>query len=58
MLAVGLILALAVPFSGGAVNLHLVGWILAAVGLLGLLASVAVSRRASRRDLYPPDDGY
>ena len=58
MLAVGLILALAVPFDGGAVNVHLIGWILAAVGLVGLLAAVAMSRRASRRDLYPPDDRF
>lgn len=55
MIAVGLILALAVPFDLGAINLQLVGWILALVGVLGLIASVAVSRRSvSRR--YPPDE--
>ena len=58
MIAIGLILALAVPFDLGAINLQLVGWILAGVGLLGLVASVAVSRRASRRDLYPPDERF
>ena len=53
MIAVGLILALAI-------NLQLVGWILAAVGLLGLIASVAISRRAvvSRREVYPPDERF
>jgi hypothetical protein len=36
-----------------------VGWILAAVGLLGLIASVAISRRAvSRRAVYPPDERF
>jgi Domain of unknown function (DUF6458) len=60
MIAVGLILALAVPFDLGAINLQLVGWILAAVGVLGLLASVAISRRAgvSRRDGYRPDERF
>ena len=58
MIAVGLILALAVPFDLGTVNLQLVGWILALVGALGLVASVAISRRAgvSRREVYPPDE--
>ena len=59
MIAVGLILALAVPFDLGTINLQLVGWILAAVGLLGLIASVAISRRAvSRRAVYPPDERF
>jgi Domain of unknown function (DUF6458) len=60
MIAVGLILALAVPFDLGAINLQLVGWILAAVGVLGLIAGVAVNRRSvgSRRDVYPPDDRF
>ena len=57
MIAVGLILALAVPYDLGAINLQLVGWILALVGVLGLVASVAITRRsASRREVYPPDD--
>ena len=43
MIAVGLILALAVPFDLGTINLQLVGWILALVGVLGLVASVAIS---------------
>jgi hypothetical protein len=60
MIAVGLILALAVPFDLGTVDLQLVGWILAAVGVLGLLASVAISRRAvvSQREVYPPEERY
>jgi Domain of unknown function (DUF6458) len=60
MIAVGLILALAVPFDLGTINLQLVGWILALAGVLGLIASVAMSRRAvvSRREVYPPDERY
>jgi hypothetical protein len=60
MIAVGLILALAVPFDLGTINLQLVGWILAVVGLLGLIASVTISRRAvvSRREVYPPDERF
>ena len=59
MIAVGLILALAVPFDLGTINLQLVGWILAVVGLLGLVASLA-SRRAvvSRREVYLPDERF
>jgi hypothetical protein len=58
MIAVGLILALAVPYELDAIDLQLVGWILAAVGLIGLVATVAISRRSvgSRREVYPPDD--
>lgn len=58
MIAVGLILALAVPYDLGAINLQLIGWILALVGVIGLVASVAISRRSigTRRDVYPPDD--
>jgi Domain of unknown function (DUF6458) len=60
MIAVGLILALAVPFDLGTINLQLVGWILALVGVLGLVASVVISRRAtvSRREVYPPDERF
>ena len=60
MIAVGLVLALAVPFDLGAVNLQLVGWILAAVGVLGLTAIVTISRHAAvpRRDVYPPDERF
>ena len=60
MIAVGLILALAVPFDLGSINLQLVGWILAGVGVLGLIAGVAISRRSisTRRDVYPPDDRF
>ena len=60
MIAVGLILALAVPFDLGTINLQLVGWILALVGVLGLVASVVISRRAvvPRREVYPPDERF
>ena len=58
MIAIGLILALAVPFDLGTIDVQLVGWILAGVGLLGLIASVLITRRSvvSRREVYPPDD--
>jgi hypothetical protein len=38
--------------------LQLVGWILAAVGVIGLIATVAISRRSvgTQREVYPPDD--
>jgi len=60
MIAVGLVLALAVPFDLGVINLQLVGWILAAVGVLGLIASVAIARRAvvPRREVYPPEERF
>lgn len=58
MIAIGLILALAVPFDLGTINVQLVGWILAGVGLLGLVASVLISRRSvvSQREVHRPDD--
>ena len=52
MIAVGLILALAVPFDLGTINLQLVGWILALVGALGLVAErgdLATSRGVAAR---------
>ncbi len=48
LIAVGLILALAVDFDISGVDLSLVGWILAVVGVLGLVASLAMTRRATR----------
>jgi hypothetical protein len=38
--------------------LQLVGWILAAVGVIRLIATVAISRRSvgTQREVYPPDD--
>ena len=61
MIAVGLILALAVPFDLGTINLQLVGWILAVVGVLGLVTSIALARQrrpvvTPRHDVYPPDE--
>jgi hypothetical protein len=55
LLAAGLILALAVNVSVSGVDLQLVGWILAAVGALGLLLSlVFYSRRRSAMVEPPP----
>ena len=57
MVALGLILALAVSVHVRGIDLTLVGWILTAVGLLGLLVSLALSWRnrsidAPTRDQY------
>jgi uncharacterized membrane protein len=46
LIAVGLILALAVDIDVDGVDLDLVGWILAAVGVVGLLVSLALARRS------------
>jgi hypothetical protein len=58
LIAIGLILALAVNLDVSGVDLQLVGWILAAVGVVGLLASLALARRArpvvAREEAYPP----
>jgi hypothetical protein len=40
LIAVGAILAFAVHATSGAVNIHTVGWILMAVGLVGILLSL------------------
>ena len=45
LIAVGLILALAVNLDIDGLNLDLIGWILAAVGVVGLLVSLAMARR-------------
>lgn len=46
LIAVGLILALAVNLDIDGLNLDLIGWILAAVGVVGLLVSLSMARRA------------
>ena len=45
LIAVGLILALAVNIDVEGLDLDLIGWILAAVGVVGLLVSLALARR-------------
>jgi hypothetical protein len=61
LIAIGLILALAVNFSLSGVDIQLVGWILVVVGIIGLVVSVAVARRARqvvrREDGLPPARG-
>jgi Na+/melibiose symporter-like transporter len=52
LIAIGLILALAVNLDVSGVDLTLVGWILAAVGVVGLIVSVATARR--RPVVTPP----
>jgi predicted MFS family arabinose efflux permease len=61
MIAVGLILALAVRIDLGGIDLQLVGWILAFVGVVGLVASLVMARQrrpvvTPHHDVYPPDD--
>lgn len=59
LIALGLVLALAVNVNVRGVDLTLIGWILTAVGVLGLLISLVLSRRnrsvvAQARDPYGP----
>lgn len=54
LIAVGLILALAVNISVSGVDLQLVGWILAAVGALGLVVSLALYWRRRAVVVEPP----
>ncbi|HXV93096.1 MAG TPA: DUF6458 family protein [Pseudonocardia sp.] len=48
LIAVGLVLALAVNIDLAGVDLRLVGWILAAVGAVGLVLTLTLWRPASR----------
>ena len=58
LIALGLILALAVRIDLGGIDLELVGWILTIVGIVGLVASIALARQARtvvrREPEYPP----
>ncbi|HYH30480.1 MAG TPA: DUF6458 family protein [Pseudonocardia sp.] len=66
LIAVGLILALAVRIDLGGIDLELVGWILTAVGVIGLVTSLVLARQARpvvRREAqypppHPPDPRY
>ncbi len=66
LLALGLILALAVRVDLGGIDLELVGWILAVVGVIGLIASLllarqtrpVVGREAEYPPRHPPDPRY
>lgn len=49
LIAVGAILAFAVNYSLAGVNVHIVGWILMAAGVLGILLSLLVWGPAHRR---------
>ena len=49
LIAVGLILALATDFRVAGIDVQLVGWILTAVGILGLVMSFAVFGPRRRR---------
>lgn len=44
LIAVGLILALAVDFDISGLDIELIGWILAIVGVVGLVASLTMMR--------------
>jgi hypothetical protein len=62
LIAVGAILRFAVnlrsTFAGASVNWHIVGDILMAVGIVGLIISVIWMATLSRRDRYTADDRY
>ena len=64
LIAIGLVLALAVNFDIDGLDLQQIGWILAAVGVVGLVISVVLARRnrvVVAREAYPPvvrDDRY
>jgi Zn-dependent protease len=57
LIALGLILALTVSVNGRGIDLALVGWILAAAGLLGLIVSLVLSQR-NRSVVAPVQDPY
>jgi hypothetical protein len=54
LIAVGLVLALAVKVSMSGIDLQLVGWILALVGVLGLLLSLVFYGRRRAVVAEPP----
>ena len=62
LIAVGAILRFAVSlrstFAGASVNWHIVGDILMAVGVIGLIISLIWMATLSRRDRYAADDRY
>jgi predicted MFS family arabinose efflux permease len=55
LIAIGLILALAVRVDLGGLDLQLIGWILAVVGVVGLVASLLIARQ-SRPAVITRDD--
>jgi hypothetical protein len=57
LIAVGLILALAVNFQVSGLDINVVGWILVAAGVVGLLVTMVVfgPRRTARRDTVVRD---
>ncbi|HET9256703.1 MAG TPA: DUF6458 family protein [Pseudonocardiaceae bacterium] len=57
LIALGLILALAVHVSLRGIDLAMVGWILTAVGALGLIASLTLAQR-HRTVVAPVQDPY
>ena len=58
LIAIGLILALAVRVDLGGLDLQLIGWILAVVGVVGLVASLLIARQSrpviTRDEVHPP----
>jgi uncharacterized membrane protein YidH (DUF202 family) len=62
LIAVGAILRFAVSlrstFAGASVNWHIVGDILMAVGIVGLIISLIWMATLNRRDRYVADDRY
>jgi hypothetical protein len=57
LIAIGLVLALAVNFDIDGLDLQQIGWILAVVGVVGLVISIVLARRSRpviAREAYPP----
>lgn len=56
LIALGLILALAVDLDVNGLDISLIGWILTVVGVIGLIASLALARQnrpVVAREEYP-----
>jgi len=57
LIAIGAILAFAVNVTTSGIDLQVVGWILMAVGLLGLVLSIALWERLTGGPTPPPRRG-
>lgn len=61
-IALGLVLALAVDFDVAGLDIHVIGWILVAVGVIGLLMTALIfgprRRGVTRRDTVVDDRGH
>jgi Domain of unknown function (DUF6458) len=58
LIAVGAILTFALNVDVGGINLDTVGWILMAVGVIGLIATIAIWGNRRRTVVVREPDGY